>query len=72
MMISKFKNLLQVPSSPSKCLLVTVSVQQRQRGFSSDRPSVAERFSWLLAESHNSGVVDGLKKTYRLASKIKT
>ena len=70
MMISKFKNLLQVPSSPSKCLLVTVSVQQR--GFSSDRPSVAERFSWLLAESHNSGVVDGLKKTYRLASKIKT
>ena len=68
MMISKFKNLLQVPSSPSKCLLVTVSVQQRQRGFSSDRLSVAERFSWLLAESHNSGVVDGLKKTYRSAS----
>ena len=68
MMISKFKNLLQVPSSSSKCLLVTVSVQQRQRGFSSDRLSVAERFSWLLAESHNSGVVDGLKKTYRSAS----
>ena len=27
--------------------------------------SVAERFSWLLTENKNSGVIDGLKNTYR-------
>jgi len=32
---------------------------------SSERGSVADRFSWLLAEEQNTGVVDGLKKAYR-------
>ena len=27
--------------------------------------SVAERFSWLLTENNNSGVIEGLKNTYR-------
>ena len=41
------------------------------RRLSSDRGKVADRFSWLLSESHNTGVVDGLKKTYRLVGRVK-
>ena len=62
---TNLKNLQRLQQS-SKCVVVTFSLQQRP--YSSEPGngrSVADRFSWLLAESHNSGVVDGLKKTYR-------
>ena len=38
---------------------------QQVRYKSSDRGKVADRFSWLLSEEKNTGVVDGLKKAYR-------
>ena len=38
---------------------------QQFRSKSSDRTKVADRFSWLLAEDKNIGVVEGLKKAYK-------
>ena len=51
-----------------RCVELSLSntVSVRVRSLSSDRGKVADRFSWLLSESHNTGVVEGLKKTYRL------
>ena len=40
-------------------------LHSKMRFKSSERGSVADRFSWLLAEEQNTGVVDGLKKAYR-------
>lgn len=41
------------------------SFLQQIRSKSSDRGKVADKFSWLLAEEKNTGVVDGLKRAYR-------
>ena len=35
------------------------------RCYSTEQRSVADRFSWLLTENNQSGVVDGLKETYK-------
>ena len=68
MISSKLKNLLHFPSQCAEVSwLHSCLVTQKRRNFSSERGRVADRFSWLLSESHNSGVVDGLKKTYRLS-----
>ena len=61
LIISKLRTLQQVQPS-SRYVVVSWFSSEVGPG-----RSVADRFSWLLAESHNSGVVDGLKKTYRSA-----
>ena len=66
MISSKLKNLLHFPpNSLEVTWLYTGLFAAQQRNFSSERGRVADRFSWLLSETNNSGVVDGLKKTYR-------
>ena len=46
---------------------VLVSYHQQSNQFKNIRhqSSVADRFSWLLTENNKSGVVDGLKDTYK-------
>merc|ERR1711892_1107799 len=66
------KNTLQVKSFCRLCQTIPQVQYGNNSGFvhqvrfkSSDRGKVADRFSWLLSEEKNTGVVDGLKKAYR-------
>merc|ERR1711970_1442927 len=62
---TQYKVCQTIPQVPIKTQFQNCYFIQQTRLASSERGRVADRFSWLLAEENNTGVVDGLKKAYK-------